>query len=81
MLVAIALGCRDNVGETLSPDDEELWLEYCDLLAETTLEFNRQANAVAQGKGSFEAMKAAYKAVEDTCNTTCHSQFGGSTAD
>ena len=81
IMVAIALGCRENVDETLSPDDEKLWLEYCDKLASSTLEFNERANALAAGSGSFDDMKDAYKAVEETCNSTCHEKFGGKSAE
>ena len=81
IMVAIALGCRDNVDETLAPNDEKLWLEYCDRLASAALDFNEQANAVAAGQGSFDDMKEAYKAVEETCNSTCHEKFGGKSAE
>ena len=78
IIVAIALGCRENVGETLAPDEDELWREYCERLAAASLEFNKQANAVAAKEGSFDDMKAAFEAVDDTCNSTCHETFGGS---
>ena len=81
IMFCIALGCRENVDETQAPDEEKLWREYCDKLASATLEFNEQANAVASGKGSFDEMKAAYKAVEETCNSTCHEKFGGKSAE
>ena len=81
IMFSIALGCRENVDETQAPDEEKLWREYCDRLASATLEFNEQANAVASGKGSFDEMKAAYKVVEETCNSTCHEKFGGKSAE
>ena len=81
ILAAIALGCRENVDETLAPGEDKIWREYCDRLAAASVEFNRQANAVAAGKGSFDDMKVAFKAVEDTCSSTCHEKFGGKAAE
>ncbi|MBR5758905.1 MAG: hypothetical protein IKX88_09945 [Thermoguttaceae bacterium] len=81
ILAAIALGCRENVDETLAPTEEKVWREYCDRLATASVEFNKRANAVAAGKGSFDEMKEAFKAVEDTCSSTCHEKFGGKAAE
>ena len=80
-MVAIALGARENVDETLAPDEDEVWRDYCERLANAALEFNEHATAVAAGKGSFDDMKAAHKAVEETCSSTCHEKFGGQTAE
>ena len=81
IMVAIALGARENVDETLAPEEDEVWRGYCDRLANAALEFNENATAVAAGQGSFDDMKAAYKTVEETCSSTCHEKFGGQTAE
>ncbi|MDO5309110.1 MAG: hypothetical protein Q4G03_06405 [Planctomycetia bacterium] len=81
ILVAIALGCRENVDQTLAPKEDALWREYCERLATAALDFNACANDVAAGKGDFDAMKDAFKVVESTCNSTCHEKFGGKTSD
>lgn len=81
IMFAIAYGCQFNVDETLTPSDEGLWYEYCQRLADSALEFNKEANAVAKKSGSFDAMKDAYKNVEATCTSMCHEKFGGKTAE
>ncbi len=81
VMVAIAMGCRENVDETLSPNDEKVWKEYCERLAATTLEFNKQANLAAAKNGNFDDLKTAFKQVEETCNSTCHEKFGGKSAE
>ncbi len=80
ILVAIALGCRENVEDTLAPSEEKLWLQYCERLASASLELNKQANLLADKKGSFDDLKTAAKEVEATCNSTCHEKFGGKSA-
>lgn len=81
VLVAIALACRENVDETLAPEEDELWREYCERLAAAANDYNGKANAAAAGKGDFAETTAALKAVEATCNATCHEKFGGQTAE
>ncbi len=81
ILAAIALGCRENVDETLAPEEDDVWREYCERLAAAAIEFNKQANDVVAKKGSFEEMKEAFKAVEETCSSTCHEKFGGKSAE
>ena len=81
VLVAIALACRENVDETLAPEEDELWREYCERLAAAANDFNEKANATAAGKGDFAEALAAMKTVEATCNTTCHEKFGGKAAE
>ncbi len=81
VLVALALACRENVDETLAPEEDELWREYCERLAAAANDFNEKANATAAGKGDFAEALAAMKAVEATCNTTCHEKFGGKAAE
>ncbi|MBQ9873197.1 MAG: cytochrome c [Thermoguttaceae bacterium] len=81
IMVAIALGCRENVDETQSPDQEKIWREYCERLASAALDFNVKATAVAAKTGNFDEMKDAFKAIEETCNSTCHEKFGGKSAE
>ncbi len=81
VLVALALACRENVDETLAPEEDELWREYCERLAAAANDFNEKANATAAGKGDFAEALAAMKTVEATCNTTCHEKFGGKAAE
>lgn len=81
VLVAIALACRENVDETLASEEDELWREYCERLAAAANDYNEKANAAAAGKGDFAETTAALKAVEATCNATCHEKFGGQTAE
>ena len=81
VLAAIALACRENVDETLAPEEDELWREYCERLAAAANDFNEKANATAAGKGDFAEALDAMKAVEATCNTTCHEKFGGKAAE
>ncbi len=80
-LVAISLGCRDSVDETLAPNESELWADYCDRLYAASLDFNDKIDAAAKGTGDFDAAKAAFKEVEATCNSTCHEKFGGQAAE
>ncbi len=81
VLTAIALACRENVDETLAPEEDELWREYCERLAAAANDYNEKANASAAGKGDFAETLAAMKAVEATCNATCHEKFGGKAAE
>lgn len=81
VLAAIAVACRENVDETLAPEEDELWREYCERLAAAANDFNEKANATVAGKGDFAEALAAMKTVEATCNTTCHEKFGGKAAE
>ncbi len=81
IMVAIALGCRENVDETQAPDEEKIWRQYCERLAESALEFNKRANEAAAKQGAFDDMKSAFKEVEETCSSTCHEKFGGQAAE
>ena len=81
LIVAIALGCRQNVDETLSPKDDSLWQEYCANLANAALAFNLEANKFKAGEGNFSQLKEDFKKVEATCSSTCHEKFGGYSAE
>ena len=81
IMVAVALGCRENVDETLAPDSEDLWREYCAKLADAALDYNEKANALVSGSGSFDDLKEAGKRLEETCSSTCHEKFGGRAAE
>ncbi len=81
IMVAVALGCRENVDETQAPDEEKIWRQYCERLAESALEFNKRANEVVAKQGAFDDMKDAFKVVEETCSSTCHEKFGGQSAE
>jgi len=81
IMVAVALGCRENVDETQAPDEEKVWREYCEKLADSALEFNKLASDVAAKHGSFDDMKNSFKTVEETCSSTCHAKFGGQNAE
>lgn len=81
LIVAIALGARKNVDETLSPKDDTLWQEYCANLANVALEFNLEANKLKAGEGNFNRLKEYFKKVEATCSSTCHEKFGGYSAE
>ena len=76
-LVVISVGCRPNVDETLAPTEKELWESYCDRLYSTARDLNQKASAFREGNGSFDEFSAAFKALDATCNTTCHEKFGG----
>lgn len=76
-LAVIALGSRPNVAETLAPNEEALWQEYCDHLHAVALALNKTAHAVQEGTRSFADLTAAFHDVDATCNTTCHEKFGG----
>ena len=81
VLAALALACRENVDETLAPEEDELWREYCERLAAAATDYNEKANAAAAGQGDFAETLAALKTVEATCNATCHEKFGGKAAE
>lgn len=81
VLAAVAIACRENVDETLAPEEDELWRGYCERLADAANDYIEKANAVVAGKGDFAETTAAMKAIEATCNTTCHEKFGGKAAE
>ncbi|MCF0234058.1 MAG: hypothetical protein HUK22_03665, partial [Thermoguttaceae bacterium] len=80
ILATIAVGCRDNVTETLAPKEEKLWLEYCARFHAAAIDYSDKIEAAAKG-GDFEEAAAAFKVLESTCNATCHEKFGGQTAE
>ncbi|MBR2585094.1 MAG: hypothetical protein IKE64_06650 [Thermoguttaceae bacterium] len=77
-LAVIAQGCRPNVGDTLAPDEDAQWQEFCGRLYDAAMAANRAAVDLKDGSGTFDAFQAAHKEIEATCNTTCHAVFGGS---
>ena len=77
-LAVIALGVRPNVEETLSPNEDELWAQYCDQLYTASYKMYQASKALQSTEGKFDDFSAAFKEVDATCNTTCHEKFGGS---
>ncbi len=78
-LAVIALGCRPNVDETLAPNEDDLWREYCGRLYEAAFRVNQAAVSLREGTGKYADYSAAFEDLNKTCNTTCHKTFGGAT--
>lgn len=78
-LAVIAQGCRPNVGDTLAPNEDGQWQEFCDRLYNAAMAANRAAVDLKSGSGTYDAFSVAHKEIESTCNTTCHATFGGTT--
>lgn len=73
-LAVIAQGSLPNVAETIKPDAEKEWKNYCRDFRDAALKVHQTTRSYMDGQAEYEAVEAAFEKLTDSCNS-CHTLF------